>query len=208
MEPGSPASKNELSQPISSTVANMKTTMFLGAWLVLLAPTGYAQGVFLFDNRTAPTHIGSIDGPLAGTNILAQMLVGLSPTSLAPVGVSVAHSAASGYEGLVFGGIVAAPNVPPCEFAYVEMVAWDGRLWGGSLAAVPMSQLGMTDTVRVFLAQPANQPDCGPVFRPLFTQPAVVPVPEPSAVAIAVMGGLGPIVFFAVRRRLGRRSRA
>ncbi len=180
--------------------------MFLGAWLVLLAPTGYAQGVFLFDNRTAPTRIASIDGPLAGTNILAQMLVGLSPTSLAPVGVSVAHSAASGYEGLVFGGIVAAPNVPPCEFAYVEMLAWDGRLWGQSLAAVPSSQLGMTDTVPVFFAQPANQPDCGPVFRPLFTQPAVVPVPEPSGFAIAGVFGLVALAFQCVRTRLQRGS--
>src|SRR5258708_13233941 len=96
MEPGSPASKNELSQPITSTVANMKTTMFLGAWLVLLAPTGYAQGVFLFDNRTAPTHIGSIDGPLAGTNLLAQMLVGLGPTRLPPVVVSMPHPPPAG----------------------------------------------------------------------------------------------------------------
>src|SRR5260370_37726684 len=165
---------------MTSNLANMKTTMFLGAWLVLLAPTGNAQGVFLSDNRTAPTRIGSIDGPLAGTNILGQMLVGLSPTSLAPVGVPVAHSAAPGFEGVAFGGILQVASVPVCEFAYVEMVAWDGRLWGQSLAAVPSSQLGMTDTVRVFLGQPASQPDlCGPVQRPFLPQPAVVPVPAP-----------------------------
>src|SRR6266849_7596173 len=141
----------------------MKTTMFLGAWLVLLAPTSYSQGVFTFYNPTAPTRVGSIDGPLAGTNILAQMLVGLTPASLAPVGVPVAHSAAPGYEGLVFGGIVQVPNVPVCSVAYVEMVAWDVRLWGQSLTSVPSSQLGMTDTVRVFFGQPANQPEfCGP----------------------------------------------
>jgi hypothetical protein len=194
---------------MACTLAKMKATMFLAAWLVSLAPTGYAQGVFLFDNRTAPTRIGSIAGPLAGTNILAQMLVGLSPAALAPVGVAVAHSGAMGFEGVAFGGNLQVANVPACEFAYVEMVAWDGTLWGQSLAAVPSTQLGMTDTVRVFFAQPANQPEvCGPVQRPLFTQPAVVPIPEPSASVIAVMVGVGTILFCGVRRRLGRRSGA
>jgi hypothetical protein len=121
---------------MTSTLVKMKTTMFLGAWLVLLAPTSYSQGVFTFYNPTAPTRVGSIDGPLAGTNILAQMLVGLSPTSLAPVGVPVAHLAAPGYEGRVFGGNVQVLNVPPCEFAYVEMLAWDGRLWGQTRMAL------------------------------------------------------------------------
>src|SRR5258708_25206802 len=125
MEPGSPASKNEPSQSTTSTLANMKAFILLGSCWLLLAPTSYSQGVFAFYNPTAPTRVGSIDGPLAGTNILAQMLVGLSPTSLAPVGVPVAHSAAPGYEGRVFGGNVPVPSLPPCEFSYVEMLAWD-----------------------------------------------------------------------------------
>ena len=183
----------------------MKALTLLAACLALLARTTLGQGTFEADNRTAPTRVGSIDGPLAGTNFLAQMLAGLSPTSLAPVGVPVAHSAALGFEGWVFGGIVAVPNAGVCRIAYVKMEAWNGTLWGQSLAAVPPDQLGMTDTVPVFLANPAME-TCGANTIPRFTVPAVVPVPEPSVLGIAITGGLGALLVGAVCQRPGRRS--
>ena len=179
----------------------MKALTRLAACLALLARTTLGQGTFEADNRTAPTRIGSIDGPLAGTNILAQMLAGLSPTSLAPVGVPVAHSAALGFEGWVFGGIVAVPNAGVCRIAYVKMEAWDGTLWGQSLAAVPANQLGMTDTVPVFLDNPAME-TCGANAFPRFTVAAVVPVPEPSASSIIIIGAAAVVFFGRVRRRL------
>jgi hypothetical protein len=181
----------------------MKALTLLAACLALLARTTLGQGTFEADNRTAPTRIGSIDGPLAGTNILAQMLAGLSPTSLAPVGVPVAHSAALGFEGWVFGGIVAVPNAGVCRIAYVKMEAWDGTLWGQSLAAVPADQLGMTDTVPVFLDNPAME-TCGANAFPRFTAAAVVPIPEPSGRALIIMAGVAVVLFRAVRGGLGR----
>src|SRR5437899_8269683 len=200
-ERGSARSNTEQSFLLNPNISKMKALTLLAACLALLARTTLGQGTFEFDNRTAPTRVGSIDGSLAGTNILAQALVGLSPTSLAPVGVPVAHSATPGFEGLVFGGIVAVPNAGVCRTAYVEMVAWDGSLWGHSLAAVPASELGTTDTVPVFLANPAME-TCGANAFPRFTLPAVVPVPEPSVLAMVITGGLGALLFRAVWKRL------
>jgi hypothetical protein len=144
---------------------------------------GYAQGVFLFFNASAPTRIGSLDGSLAGTGIWAQMLAGPTFSSLLPVGMALEHAT----NGLVGGVVrVAVPTVPAREVAQVQMVAWDGTLWGTSLAGVPTDQLGRTDVVPVFLTTGVF-PDV--TFSPSFNQPAIVPpIPEPSTLALCVIG--------------------
>ncbi len=182
----------------------MKRLSILVIIVVLDAADSHAQGLFEFYNIYAPTRIGSTDGPLAGPGIWAQMLAGASPESLAPVGIPVQHYDRSGLPtGLAFGGGLAVPNVPPYQTAFVEMLAWDGTRWGTALSGVPREQLGMTDIVPVVLANP----DFGlSPLAPRFTQSAIVPVPEPSTLAIAVILGFGALLLCRVRARLGRGS--
>jgi hypothetical protein len=145
-----------------------------------------AQGVFLYSNISAPTRVGTLNGSLAGSNILAQMFAGLEPDSLTPVGPTAEHN-----EGLVLAGKVAVPGAPADTSAYVQMVAWDSTLWGTSLVGVPTDQLGRTDVVAVFLTT-GMFPDV--TIAPRFTQPAIVPpIPEPSVWALGVLalGALG-----------------
>ena len=54
--------------------------------LVLVAVSAHSQGTFFYNNPFAQTRLGSLDGALAQTNILAQMLVGATPGSLSPLG--------------------------------------------------------------------------------------------------------------------------
>src|SRR2546427_1085344 len=198
---GSAPSKNELFKSITSTLTKMKELIFLVACFLLLEPPTHGQGAFIFDNRTAPTRIGTIDGPLAGTNIWGQMLVGQSRGSLAPVGMSVAHALGGiQFAGVVLGGNVEVPGLLPCQSAYVEMVAWDARLWGTSLAGVPADQLGMTDTVPIRLGGPIP---CDPIPIPIFRQPAVVPVPEPAGLEVGALVGLVLVLVCGVRNRAG-----
>ena len=140
------------------------------------------QGVFDFFNDTAPTHLGTFDGPLAGQGIWAQALGGFTTNSLMPVGVPVEHGA---------GGLLSyiqeiqVPWAPPRAIIFVQMAAWDGTLWGTSFTAVPANQIGFTDVVSVGLVTPT-----GNTQSPQFTQPAIVPaVPEPSVLVLAVLGG-------------------
>ena len=182
----------------------MKTALIVTICLVAHTVSIHGQGWFQFNNFHAPTRIGSTNGPLAGSGIWAQMLVGPTSDSLAPVGTAVEHLAPG--IGVVDGGFIQVQGIPPCSTAYLQMVAWDGTLWGQSLSAVPLQQLGMTDTVKLLLGG-GNFP-CEYIPIPFFRQPAVVPVPEPSSLAIAVMVGVGIILFCSLRGCLGRRSRA
>jgi hypothetical protein len=91
----------------------------------------------------------------------------------------------------------------PCDtFGYAQVVTWDGRIWGTSFEGVPPDQLGATDVVRV----PMNCPPI-PVFAPQFTQPAIVPIPEPSAWALVLLGAVG-LLWFRDARRDGAGSAA
>lgn len=152
-----------------------------------------AQGYFAFVlNVEAPTHLGSIDGPMAGPGIWAQMLAGLTPDSLTPVGPAAEHQAG----GLVRYGQAAIyvpfarhndPGYGGMGDVFVQMVAWNATVWGTALSGVPPNQLGHTDTVQVQLSSGLPEP----IWNPFFNQSAIVPsVPEPSIAALAALGAL------------------
>ena len=160
--------------------------LFLGVLWICASVSSYGQGVFAAVNGTAPTRLGLLDGPLAGTNIVGQMLGGPSPSSLQPVGPSAYH----GTNGLWFVPSlrITVPDVPVYQQAYVQFLAWDGTYWGSSLAGVPNDQLGRSDIVTVTLTT-GMFPDV--VVAPRFTMPAIVPViPEPSSLALTLVGCL------------------
>jgi hypothetical protein len=179
----------------------MRKTGLVAAIAILIAFSGRPQGVFEFSNAYALTRVGSVDGPLAGSAIWAQMLAGASAAALAPVGMPLPHLDKAGAgTGLVNDGLITLPAIPPGQTAYVEMLAWDSTRWGAVLSAVPTDQLGTTDVVPVVLGGLIGLPPL-----PHFTQSAIVPVPEPSPFGVAVMGALCALVFCAGRKRLERR---
>ena len=179
--------------------------MFVAA-AVLFASNGRPQGWFYFSNiGYARTHVGSIDGPLAGANIWAQMLAGSAPDALAPVAVPAQHLVfPSGPTGWVNAGAFTVPGIPGDHTAYMEMVVWDGTRWGTTFSAVPRDQLGMTDVVPLVLYGTFGC--CGPPAPP-FMQSAIVPVPEPTTLAIGILAAAGTVLRWAVRRRLEPCSR-
>ncbi len=160
----------------------------------LLSLRVLAQGEFLTTNGSAPTRLGSIDGPLAGPDILAQFLAGGTANSLAPVGIPIQHR----MNGSVFGQTVVS-DLPCGAIAQIQMVAWDSTVWGDSLDSVPAGQLGQTDIVPVNLS-------CAPVAitGPVFRTPAIVPpVPEPSGWSLVALGG-----FWMLGLRNNRKTRS
>jgi hypothetical protein len=163
----------------------------LRPWLVALiyelttGASGFSQGIFEF-RIYEPTRLYSSDGPVAGTNIWGQMLIGRTVESMSAVGVPVRHNG-----GLVDGGAVAVDGTPDIfTEVYGQMVAWDGLLWGGSLANVPPDQLGKTDIVTMYVTQFPL-----PYGPPPFSVYPIVPIPEPAVWKFGLMGA-GLLFYF------------
>lgn len=171
-----------------------KRALLLSCLLFIGSSTSSVElpGALFFYNGAARTRIGTVDGPYAGPGIWAQMLAGPTTDDLSLVGVPVEHLQ---WGGQVLGGVVIVPTVPCSSVGYVQMIAWDGSLWGLDPENVPPDQLGMTDTIRYAF----GCPDIDPLGIPQFTQPAVVPIPEPSALSLVALG-LGLPVTLKFRR--------
>ncbi len=162
-----------------------------------LARAAYSQGNFMFYNPTAPTHVGSLNGPLAGPGVWGQALVGTTVDSLSPLGVPLEHQA----NGVVPATVMTVPGVFAGEDVFVQMAAWDGTVWGASLSAVPPNQIGYTDVLSLGLVTGGGQP----LQVTRFTTPAVVPsVPEPGFLSMTILGGMA--LFCAVNSDRCRRK--
>jgi hypothetical protein len=149
------------------------------ASLAILTSNSYGQGQFIIGNPTAPTRIWRIDGPLAGPGIWAQMVAGPTPDSLVPVGPAVEH-VGSGFISPSSATVESSLSWPDPLHAYVQMLAWNGVIWGTSLEGVPSNQLGKTDVVLTPLGYPPGHNE-----TPRFTRTAIVPAGPPLHIAIS-----------------------
>ena len=68
------------------------------------------------------------------------------------------------------------------------------------LAFALAGQLGMTDTVLINGLASQTLPFCDTAV-PHFTQSAIVPIPEPSILALTFFGGVSLLLFRRIRRR-------
>ena len=168
----------------------MKAIFCLVLIVTLFSIDADAQGVCIgVATGNVRTRVGSVDGPFAGANTWGQFFAGPTTESLVPVGLASPHS-----NGSIFAGVVTVPGAPAFTTAFIQLVAWDSVRWGTTFAAVPAHQLGRTDIGTVLLT------DGVILLAPQFTQPAIVPIPEPSAWALAVVSTGAVLVGRFIRR--------
>ena len=147
------------------------------------------QGYFQFQGGGAPTRVGSIDGPLAESNIVSQILAGVDGLTLTPVGDPKPNH----FGIIVTRNIVEVPFLNTQDTAFVRYAAWDASIWGMDYRKVPSEDVGISSLSTVFL----YQKDRDAYLNPVFHGAVVVPfsVPEPGSVVLA---GLGFVVLSVV----------
>jgi hypothetical protein len=177
----------------------MKKFATLAISLWASAVVSHAQGTINFANAgawgLAQVHIDTITGPLvATTSYMAQLLLVGAGNSFTAVGAP-ANFVGSGGPGFFNGGVVAVPGVALGATATFEVFAWDGAsgqaAYDVALAAWQGGSIhgGYSNPVTVPTGgggTPAGPPGALTGLNPWF----VNVVPEPSTIALGIIGGL------------------
>lgn len=156
---------------------------------VVLGGVASAQGTFNFSNGAAgvnaPVKLGDLAGPNVpiGNGYFAQAFagaVGTAASGLVAIGTPINFSLSAGY---FFGGGVAVPGIAGGTAAVVQIRAWSAAL-GATAPALNAPGSGASNLVTVNLVSPPTAEN-NLVGLQSF---AITPVPEPSVVALAVLG--------------------
>lgn len=185
----------------------------LSAFILLWAnpPVVRGQGFFLFSNRVAITAIDApvfdaLGAPLEGPEFLAQLFVAKPGEPLQPVGDAIQFSKL----GYFNGGYVTVPY-PAATWEdwrekqlEVQVRAWRvgaGATYAEAAQSMDPDPRGNYGYSNVFLAYPGglNEPFLLPEHFVRLTSFRLVAVPEPSPLALGVMGA----VLWLLRRRSG-----
>jgi len=180
----------------------MKKVAILAISLWASVVVSHAQGTVQFANLgstfSAPVHLDTITGPLvASSSYMAQLLLVGAGGSLTPVG-SVASFLGSAAPGFFNGGVVTVSQVAPGANGTFRVFAWDGAsgntAYAAALAAYTVGTIHggySLPAAGITIATGGGGTPAGPPASLTGLQPWVVNVvPEPSTIALGVLGGL------------------
>jgi hypothetical protein len=179
----------------------MKKTIAIVA-SVLAAVSGYAQGTLDFRNFVA----GSVDAPVfvvldgggtakaEGAGFLAQLYAGPSEAALAPIGAAVPFrtGTGAGYWNPAPSAARTVDTVAAGAEATVKVVAWNtavGATWDAAKAA-NLGGIGESTVFKVKTGGSGEPPSLPANLVGLTSFNISAVVPEPSIVALGVLGGL------------------
>jgi len=177
----------------------MKKFATLAISLWASAVVSHAQGTINFANAgagfNAQVHLDTITGPfVANSSYMAQLLLVGAGNSLTPVG-AVANFIGAAGPGYFNGGVVAVTGVALGATATFQVFAWDGASGQAAYAAALAAWNG--GSIHGGYSSPVTVPTggggnpAGPPGSLTGLNPwAVTIVPEPSTIALGVIGGL------------------
>jgi hypothetical protein len=171
-------------------------TIAISLWASVVV--SHAQGTMNFANAgagfLAQVHIDTIAGPLVtSTSYMAQLLLVGAGNSLTPIGAA-ANFLGSGGPGFFNGGVVDSGLTAGATGTF-QVFAWDGASGQAAYAAALAAWNG--GSIHGGYSNPVTVPTggtgspAGPPGALTGLQPwAVTIVPEPSTIALGIIGGL------------------
>jgi len=165
-----------------------KSLMILAC--VVASLTAYAQGTVNFSNLgvglNAP--IFDTDGTtrLAGNNYTAELLVGATASSLQPVNVT-ANFLSGGAAGYFQGGVKALQGFAGGSRPFFQVRVWDNRTGSSFDTALNRNASGVLQFSGP-LGDPGASPPTTPATLAGLQSFSLVVVPEPSTIALAILG--------------------
>lgn len=165
----------------------------------LLAAVGtYAQGTVNFANAgagfNAPVHLDTLAGTLVGTGYMAQLVLDTGGGSFTAVG-SAANFIGAAAPGYFNGGVVTVAQVAPGANGTFAAFAWDSSTgvttYAAALAAWQTGLIhgGYSGSVTIATGGAGTPPSAPAGLTGL--QPWAVTVPEPSTIALGILGAAG-----------------
>jgi len=167
---------------------------------LLVAVGAFAQGQVNFANRVvgsydAPVFVGSLTGAKADATYMAQLYAGPSATSLAPIGAPVPFrtGAAAGY---VTSSTAVIPTVAPGAVAQVQIRAWAAAAGASYESALAANGATGQSAILAITTGGAGSPPSLPANLDGLTSFAIGGgvIPEPSVLALGVLGGLALLI--------------
>jgi hypothetical protein len=183
----------------------MKKLLITTASLAVMAMSAYSHGNVNFANVIIAGTSRPVDAPvtaengttrLVGTSYMSQLWARPAGSSAAytAVGAGTSFLTAAGFEGYWIPATRAIPGVAAGEQAQVIARAWrvsDGATWDAAQQAG--RGYGQSAPITITLTAPPATPALMTGLQGFSL------VPEPSTIALGILGGLGTLVL--VRRR-------
>jgi len=193
----------------------MKKSIFIAVvGMAACAATSYGQGYVVFNSYSADalagaiTTIGSLSGAPVDSTFHADLYyfigtvtdaVGATPTALptglTDLGISVAYDASG--DGYFQGATTTIPGYSSGPITF-EVVAFNGSTYANSTIRGRSGAFTESSIANSLSSPPSDFGDNGPGM-PNFFVATVTPVPEPTTLALAGLGGLASLV--AIRRK-------
>jgi hypothetical protein len=182
---------------------HMKKIIAIVGFSLMPCVASWAQGTINFQNIGTGAGSTSVDAPifnvdmvtkLSGTGFSVQLYAGPNAGALSPVGTAATFLSGS-FAGYFTGGTVQIPGFAQGSTPVLQVRAWDNQ--GGTITSYDSAIIRGASSTFTSPALGDDTPPIDPATIPVpqgLTSFSLVVVPEPSIIALGILGAAGIIL--------------
>lgn len=168
---------------------------------IISASQALAQGTLTFS--TTPTYVkpsgAAVTDQLTGALLSGANSWGQLYFSTTQNGTYTAFGTAKNFltgagAGFISGGTVLVPGVAEGASVWIQLRAWEGAAGSSYETTLPGGKTGFSNSINVTLGGPGLTPPAPPATLNGLTGFAISGVPEPSTIALGLLGAAGLLI--------------